>query len=1029
MNLLQHAPAFDEATASELVRRLYGLEPTASICTLESERDQNFLIETTDGQFVLKISNAAEERKNLVAQNEMMARIAAHGRADGDLAATVIESVRGELIEQAETDQSTHMVRLVTFVRGTPMSKLNHCSDDLLHDLGVTVGGMTQALAGYDHAALHRFFHWDLANGISVVETRLELITDSTKRQQVEQLLERFRGHTAGLLDGLPQSVIHNDANDGNVIVKTVGDAVAPNRIAGVIDFGDAVWSHTVNELAIAIAYAILEHADPFAAMLQIVDGYQTRRPLSEDEASALFGLVCMRLCTSVAIAAEQQSQQPDNLYLGVSQDPIANTLPQLLEVPFEFAAAAVRQRCGFEPVARSQRIAKWLSQADQEFVFPLEHSGSAARGTDRPADADLLVLDLGVESPHLIGPDSVTEPVLSGIINDRLTAASAKIAVGRYLEPRLLYDSDLFAADAFDREHRTIHLGMDLFAPAGTIVKAPLDGEVVLFNDNHAPLDYGPLVILKHSTDDGDAFFSLYGHLSRSCLETLKPGQSIKAGEAFATLGEPHENVGWPPHLHFQLITDLFDLGTDFPGVCRASRVDTWREFCPDPNLVLRIPDELFPAAPASKSTTAQQRTVRMGGNLSIGYHRPVKTVRGWMQYLYDEHGRKYIDGYNNVPHVGHCHPRVVDALHTQARKLNTNTRYLSDTVVEYAEALAATMPDGLDVCYFLNSASEANELALRLARAKSGGRDLIVLEGAYHGHSTSLIDISPYKHDGPGGSGPPDWVHTAPVADIYRGQFKDPQTAGRQYAAAVGSIIERLQSQGRQLSGFIAESWPSVGGQIMFPDGYLAEVYRLVREAGGVCIADDVQTGYGRLGKWFYGFEQQGVSPDIVVLGKPIGNGHPIAALATTREIADTFDNGMEFFSTFGGNTVSSVVGKTVLEIVQEESLPEHAAQVGAFLLSQLDAMKSRHPIIGDVRGSGLFLGVELVRDHEALEPAAGETRHIANRMRDRGILIGTDGPLHNVLKIRPPMPFTMTDAEILIEQLDLTFGELVT
>jgi 4-aminobutyrate aminotransferase-like enzyme/Ser/Thr protein kinase RdoA (MazF antagonist) len=1030
MNVLQQAPRLDIASAEEVVLRLYGIQPTQSAKQLDSDRDQNFLIQSDDRQFVLKISNASESRDNLVAQNEMMGRIAASEAAFPE-ATKVIPSLDGNLIEQATADDVSHMVRLVTFVAGTPMAQLNHCGEALLFGLGAAVAGITEALGDYDHPALHRDFNWDLANGLSVVESRLSLIEDPSKRQQIELLLNRFRKQTLPLLQALPKTAIHNDANDGNVIVRAVDDSVVPNRVVSVIDFGDAVYSWTVNELAIAIAYAILEHADPFAAMLQIIDGYQSRRQLCETEASALFGLVCMRLCASAAIAAEQQRQQPDNLYLSVSQAPIANTLPQLLEIPFEFAAATIRKQCGFEANPHGQRVKTWLSDDSRRFVFPIElpscELSDKSNNINRPAESDLLVLDLGVESPHLIGPDSVTEPVLQRIIDQQLESHSAKVAVGRYLEPRLLYDSELFAADKFERERRTVHLGIDLFAPAGTSVVAPLDGEVVLFDDNNSPLDYGPLIVLKHTTDDGDSFYSLYGHLSRASLESLKLGQKIKAGEAFATLGEPHENVGWPPHLHFQLITDLFDLGSDFPGVCRASRIETWQEFCPDPNLVLRISDDLFPQSASPKTKTAEKRKARMGANLSIGYHEPVKTVRGWKQYLYDENGRKYIDGYNNVPHVGHCHPRVVDALHTQARKLNTNTRYLSDTVVEYAEALAATMPDGIEVCYFLNSASEANELALRLARAKSGGKDLVVLEGAYHGHSTSLIEISPYKHDGPGGNGAPDWVHTAPVADIYRGDFKDPKTAGHQYAAAVGEIIQRLQRDGRQLCGFIAESWPSVGGQIMFPEGYLAEVYRLVREAGGVCIADDVQTGYGRLGKWFYGFEQQNVSPDIVVLGKPIGNGHPIAALATTREIADVFDNGMEFFSTFGGNTVSSVVGKTVLEIVKDESLPEHADKVGEFLLAGLRDMQSRHSIIGDVRGSGLFLGVELVRDHETLEPADCETSYVANRMRERGILIGTDGPLHNVLKIRPPMPFTMQDAEILLEQLDATFSEL--
>lgn len=1024
MNTLLHAPGFDASSINELVRHLYGIEPSGPAVGLDSERDQNFLITSESGQFVLKISNATEARENLIAQNEMIARIAKSNLPPNHQPVKVIASRRGELIERAEADGTAYMVRLVTFVSGLPMSQVKHVGQELLYDLGVTVGCLTEALDGYDHDALHRDFLWDLGNGVSVVASRLDLIDDRRKRQQVEMLLSRFRQHNLKLLDQLPQGALHNDANDGNVIVKSVDGSVTPNRIAGVIDFGDAVWSWKVNELAIAIAYAILKQADPFAALLQILDGYQSKRRLNEVEASALFGLVCLRLCASVAIAAEQQRQQPDNPYLAISQNPIASTLPRLVEIPFEFAATAIRHRCGFGSSARRQRIVTWLSDAKRKYAFPL---GGASGDSGRPNDADLLVLDLGVDSSLLAGPDSTTEAVLSAIINDQLAASSARIAIGRYLEPRLLYESPLFASDSVETERRTVHLGMDLFAPAGTSVIVPLDGEVVLLNDNHAPLDYGPLVILKHVTDDGDEFYSLYGHLARACLKSLTPGQKIKAGEVLATLGEPHENVGWSPHLHFQLITDLLDLGTDFPGVCHASRVATWREFCPDPNLVLRISEALFPRPAIPKSTTAHTRMVRMGGNLSVGYHRPVKIVRGWMQYLYDETGRRFIDGYNNVPHVGHCHPRVVSALHSQAKKLNTNTRYLSDTVVDYAVALVGTMPENLQVCYFLSSASEANELALRLARATSGGKDLIVLDGAYHGHSTTLIDISPYKHNGPGGQGAPDWVHTAPVADTYRGQFKDPRIAGKQYAHAVGEIIARLQSEGRQLCGFMAESWPSVGGQIMFPEGYLSEVYRFVRQAGGVCIADDVQTGYGRLGKWFYGFEQQGVSPDIVVLGKPIGNGHPIAAVVTSREIADAFDNGMEFFSTFGGNTVSSVVGKTVLDIVKEESLQEHANQVGQFLLSGLHEIKSRHPLIGDVRGSGLFIGVELVRDHDTLEPADREARYLVNRMRERGILIGTDGPLHNVLKIRPPMPFTSHDAEILLDQLDSTFCEL--
>jgi len=414
----------------------------------------------------------------------------------------------------------------------------------------------------------------------------------------------------------------------------------------------------------------------------------------------------------------------------------------------------------------------------------------------------------------------------------------------------------------------------------------------------------------------------------------------------------------------------------------------------------------------------TLEQRQRLLGRNLSIAYHNPVKIVRGEMQYLYDDTGRQYLDAYNNVAHVGHCHPKVVKAGQEQMSVLNTNTRYLSDLLNEYAAALTATLPEPLSVCFFVNSGSEANELALRLARAQTKAKDLIVLDHAYHGNTTTMIDISPYKHDGPGGTGAPPWVHKVPLPDLYRGLYRaDDDDAANKYANTVKQIAKSTES----LCGFIAESLPSVGGQIVLPKNYLSLVYAIVREAGGVCIADEVQTGYGRIGTHFWGFEAYDVVPDIVVLGKPIGNGHPIGAVVTTREIADSFDNGMEFFSTFGGNNVSCAIGLSVLEVVQQENLQSHGAGVGEQMLCGLRKFMDHFEIIGDVRGSGLFLGVELVTSRETREPATSAASQITNGMREAGILLGTDGPDHNVLKIRPPMPFNANDAARLLEALE--------
>jgi 4-aminobutyrate aminotransferase-like enzyme/Ser/Thr protein kinase RdoA (MazF antagonist) len=422
------------------------------------------------------------------------------------------------------------------------------------------------------------------------------------------------------------------------------------------------------------------------------------------------------------------------------------------------------------------------------------------------------------------------------------------------------------------------------------------------------------------------------------------------------------------------------------------------------------------------------KQRHSHIGRNLSLSYKGTLKIVKGALQYLYDDKGQTFVDCVNNPSHVGHCHPVVVKKMQKQLAILNTNTRYLNDAMMDYAEKLTATLPPSLKVCYFVNSGSEANDLAIRMSRHFTKQKDIIVLDHAYHGTSTVAMEMSPYKFDGKGGGGRMPWIHKAMNPDRYRGPYKyGDAEAGKKYAGDVQRIIDELKTEGKAPAVFICETLLGVGGQIPLPPDYLKTVYQYVKAAGGICIADEVQVGFGRVGDKFWGFELQEVVPDIVVIGKPVGNGHPLAAVIVTDEIADAFNNGMEYFNTFGGNPVSMITGLTVLQVIENEEMQKHALEVGTHLMEGLKQLMKTHSLISDVRGHGLFIGAEMVKDRITMEPAIPEIDQVIESLYKQGYLLSTDGPLHNVLKIKPPMPFNKQNADELIRCLDTALNEL--
>jgi 4-aminobutyrate aminotransferase-like enzyme len=767
---------FGEEDVKRLAAELYGIR--VSVKPLDSYWDQNFLVtDEKKNRFIFKIANPQENWDALDAQNKAMEHMAGNKLVTWP---EICPTKKGGTITPIQDPFGTvHWVRMLTYLPGTFLAYLDAHSPQLLEDFGRFLGSMDKTLASFHHPALYRYMTWDLKNTADL-EDYLDDIEDIRLRNLVNYFLQQFKTFVVPVFPKLRTGIIHNDANDYNVLADEKG-----TKITGIIDFGDMVFTHVVNELAIAAAYAVHGKDDPIETAARLTAGYHTVYPLTDSELAVLFHLICARLCATLLVSANQLKKDPDNEYLHISVAPAREALEKLISVNPRQVENAFRKACG--------------------------------------------------------------------------------------------------------------------------------------------------LSVIVHGLD---------------------------------------------------------------------------------PEEILKI------------------REKHLGKALSVSYKKPLKIVRGAMQYLYDHYGRAYLDTVNNVCHVGHCHPRVVKAAQEQIALLNTNTRYLHDNIVEYARRLTACLPEPLSVCFFVCTGSEANELAIRMARTHTGNTDFVVVDHAYHGNTNAVIEISPYKFDGPGGKGCPAHIHKALMPDTYRGPHAGGPNClaapGEKYAEDVHRALKEIETQGKKAAAFIHESLPSVGGQIIPPKNYLKEAYRYAREAGSLCIADEVQVGFGRVGSHMWAFETQGVVPDIVTMGKPIGNGHPLAAVVTTPEIADSFSNGMEYFNTFGGNPVSCAVGLAVLNVIKDEKLQENALEVGEYFKTGLAQLIDKHPLIGDVRGLGLFLGIELVRDRETLEPAVDESYYIAERMKEEGILVSVDGPLYNVLKIKPPLVFTKANAQLYIDTLDKVMSE---
>jgi len=991
--------------AEKIVSEFFDIKGVAIV--LPGEIHINFRIKIKNNEgYILKISSPDEDQEYLEFQKDLLRFIEENG--ENITAPKIIKDKFGKFNSEI-TDRSGNIrkVRLLTWVSGRIWNTVHPRLKDLHLSLGEQCGLLTNILQPFEHAKASRKFDWDISQALWT-KRYLYLFKDE-QLEIITHFQNSFESNINSYLK-LRKGVVHNDINDNNIVVNS--ELVSP-QVKAIIDYGDAIKTEIINDVAVTCAYAIMNYNDPLEIATQIVKGYHSNFPLQEEELNHLYNAIAMRLVISVTKSAINKNENPNNTYLLVSEKSALELLKKWYHIDQEFATINFRESCGLTAHPNEDKFIKWANENNFELtdLFPTVNKNK------------IHLIDLSVSSKWLGHRVEYNDVDLFQYRMIKLRALyPKKIIAGGYLEARPIYNSNAYKKTGNNgKEDRTIHLGIDFWLPAKTPVLALLDGEVIIAVNDDGNKNYGGLIVLKHTLNDF-VFYTLYGHVSVESVLKFAIGDSIKKGDIISYIGNYPENGNWATHLHFQILLTMFNFKEDFPGVTYHNEINVWKSVCPNPNLLFNS-DGLKSKIRKKNEDLLSYRKKHLNKSLSLQYNIPIRIVRGSGQYLLDQNGKKYLDTVNNVAHVGHENYNVVKTGQEQMALLNTNSRYLNENINELTKELLKTLPSELNVLQFVNSGSEANELAIRMVKAVTGSEDIIASEMGYHGNSNSCVDISSYKFDRKGGSGAPEHTHIFPLPDTFRGKYRG-NGAEEKYVNEVKNQIRNIQAKKRAVGAFIIEPIISCGGQIELPKGFLKKSYEAIRSAGGLCISDEIQTGCGRMGSVFWGFQLHHVLPDIVTIGKPLGNGHPLAAVACTREVADKFANGMEYFNTFGGNPVSCTIGTEVLKTIKKEKLQENAKITGGFLKVQLEELALDFPIIGDIRGQGFFLGIELV--NSAMQPLEAKTSYLVNRMKDYGILMSSDGPDNNIIKIKPPMVFNMDNARELIFYLKKVFSE---
>ena len=990
----EQPPIINVSSFSHWLKKNYSFFNSKSIklSRLNSERDVNLLIKGAGTkQYVVKISNPKES----LAQLEYQDLLINHLRQSIQLRKIYPEILHKKILFYKDRNERGCAVRILTYIEGDMYAKSKN-SDHTEKSLGKLLALQSNQLQSFIKNQAIRSFEWDPSD-IRWTKKFINLFKGANKNI-IKNTIDEHEKFVFKNIKNLKHAVTHGDPNDYNIVVKK-------EKIIGFIDFGDSIYAPVINDLAISLSYALMGNNNLYKSLQNIVGTYNEFYKLSDQDIYSLLALIKSRLVITLVMAAKQRKKYPDNKYLSISENNAWDLLYKLDKVDPYFFIAVIRDICNSEPILNfSKKIQLFKSQQfGNLFDFDLNNVNKKIVNFDKSS----FLLKTNPSNKKL---DNLVEKFLK-----------KNIGIGLYKEKRKVYKSNHYISSLNPLKRRDVHLGIDIFVEENTPIKSPLNGKVIILHNNNFKYDYGPTVILEHKINNY-FFFTLYGHLSKKCLKKLKVGQIVKKGEWIGEIGDYKINGNWPPHLHFQIMTSLLNEVDNFPGVGEEYLLKIWEQISPDPNIILQIPESFF-SNKVQKEKILLKRKKNIARNLSISYQDPLHMLEAKGQFFYDEQGRRYLDCVNNISHVGHSNKFVHEALVSQNLKLNTNTRYLYNIINEYSDRLLKTFPKKLNKIFFVCTGSEANDLALRIAKNYTKAKNVLVMNNAYHGHTNSLIDLSPYKFNSKGGEGKKDYVHVLRMPDEIRGKWTNKNYKWvNKYIDEAEDVISKTFNKKNSLSSFFFESILGCGGQIELPKGYLKNIFKLVRKKNALCIADEVQTGFGRVGSNFWAFQEHGIVPDIVTLGKPMGNGHPIAAVVTTKKIADTFNNGMEYFNSFGGNPVSCAVGNAVLDVIEKDNLQKNSKVVGDYFIKKLTQIQKKFPnYISKISGKGLFIGIDFICNGDFLLPDAKLATKLINSLRLKGILLSTDGPFNNVIKIKPPLVFNKDNVDFVCNEIN--------